>query len=245
MNEKGSVTIAVIALMPFLLATAAVIFASYLLLIADAQARHVCRTELLQAQADIKRILDQLYALNLKARLLRLRREAAQAKAAATVGTPAHPAALAELQAVIQAQMAFALKQKKWIAMAQTRARLAPFATLSKVRKVIRERQTLFGEKTPDDDWRTTRKTARIDLQKIPAHSLTPDYKPGFRFQVSQEMRVGWSYSINSLLPSWLQPFAKASGLRMSAGCAATLIEENKNWRPQLTREDRRSLSFL
>jgi len=245
MNERGSVTIAVIALMPLLLAVAAVIFASYLLIIADAQARHVCRTELLRAQDDIQRILDQLFALNPQARILRLRREAAQAKAAATVGTPAHPVALAELQAVIQAQLAFALKQKKWIALAQARAQLAPFRTLSKVRSVFHARQERINEKRSLDDWRTTRKTPRIHLQKTPAHSLTPDYKPGPQFHISQEMRVSWSFAITSLLPTWLRPFAKASGLRMNAGCSATLIEENQKWRPQLTKEDRRSLSFL
>lgn len=239
MNEKGSVTIAVIALMPLLLAIAVVVFSGYLVLIADAQARHICRAELLRAQADIAQSLNQLFALNPQARLLRIRRNMAEAKVAATFGTPAHVAAHAELQTIIREQLALALKQKKWITLARLRAQAAPVLTLSKVRKAIRRRQNLFSETLLFDDWHPSRKSAQLNLRKIPAQSLTPDYEPGPRFNRTQEIRVGWSFAISSLLPSWLHPFVKLSGLKMSADCSATLVEENKKWRPQLTKEDK------
>ncbi len=244
MNDRGSATIATITLLPLLMAIAAVFFASYLLLLADSEARHVCRTELLHAQALISRHLEQLFALNPRAHSLRLQRRTAEAKVAATLGTPAHLAAQAELQAVIQAQLALALAQKKLINLARLHARTAPALTLAKIHRTLRARRALVRADTKPDDWRSSQRIPRIDLRKKPAGSLTPDYEPGVNFNVSQEMRVSWSFGVDSLLPSWLKPFGRFHGLRVNAECSATLIQEKNKWRPQLTKEGKRLSNF-
>lgn len=239
MNEKGSVTVTLIALLPFLTAVMSVTLAIYLLLSNDARLRHACRTELLRAQSDVAKNINALFELNPQATRLRLRLKAAQAKAAATIGTPAHAAALAELQFVIRLQLALALEQKRWLTQARLTTRLAPSRTSARLHQEAKTSWLLAGDTKTLSNWRLVNKPAVLTLDSSPKFSLTPDYQAPPGFSEMQKIRLRWSMKTKSLLPAWMRLFIGFSDLETSGSCSATLKKEGLRWRATLTHEGR------
>lgn len=236
MNQKGYVTTALLILMPLLLAILAVAAASYLIFKDDGKSRHLCRLELLRAQAEVATDLKTLLALNPNAKVLRLRRKIAEAKVAATVGSPANAAALAELRLVISAQSALAAKQRALIAHAKIVSRSSPLKTAGRIRFELQQTQRSRTEANRYSSIDVGTASAAFDVVATPIDSPTPDYQPSPSFRDRQEMKVTWTFDVSSFLPDWIRPLVHSANLSGQAECSATLEKENNRWVPRITR---------
>ena len=232
-----------LALLPLLVAIMGVVLAGYLLLIADAKARHTCRVEILRAQEEVAKNLNALLALNPRARVLRLRRAHAEAKVLATVALPAaHLRAQAELKIVIREQVELADQQKKLLLRTEIAAKAVSPRTLNRTRQRIRETENRHAGDSRDG-WRSAKKNAVLAVVPTPANSLTPDYMPDAEASTRLDARVSFSLAVTSLLPDWLRPLVDAERIRTQAECSATLEKEDSKWVPRLTAAKPRSNS--
>lgn len=239
MNHRGFATTSLLALLPVLLAGAAVCAAGFLVLRTDGEARHACRIELLRSQERIAERLKKLLEMNLGARQLRIERDIAERAVAIAVTPPAKAAALAALEAVKIRQVAYAVRQQTLILKARMESWSGPTQGARAVRKALneakrRQSEQLEKNNTPSLDLTTTPRPALFELTNTPKESLTPDYQPSRQFSERQTMAVRWNLRIAALLPSWLRSLVASTDITLRAQCLATLEKENDEWKPKL-----------
>lgn len=232
MNERGFVTIGYLIVLPLLITIVALATAAYLLLKNDGAARHECRLELLQTQAQVARDLRRLLDMNTQAQELRLRREEAEDEVAATAETPAVALAELKLNEVIAEQVIFSAKQKALIAHAKTLSRTGPTTAESRVHPTA---ESIRAPSSRSLDFSSRHRGGAFAVIASPPTSLTPDYEPETDFSRQQEMRLQWSFSIERFLPEWLKRYLPVSGLRALAQCSATIEKEGGKWNAKLT----------
>jgi len=239
MNDRGFTTTSLLALLPLLLAGAAVCAAGFLVLRTDGEARHTCRIELLRSQEQVAEELKKLLAMNHGARQLRTEREIAEKAVAIAPTPPAKAAALAVLEAVKIRQVAYAVRQQALILKAKTESWSGPTQGARAVRGALNEAQQRQSEQSeknsaPSLDLTTTPRPALFELTSSPKASLTPDYQPSRRFSEQQTMAIHWNLRVAALLPSWLRSLVFSTGITLRAQCLATLEKENDEWKPKL-----------
>ncbi|MES2964884.1 MAG: hypothetical protein V4760_13415, partial [Bdellovibrionota bacterium] len=99
-SNRGFTVAGLLVLMPLLVSLVTFCAAAMLLLNADAELKHECRSTLLKAQDEIAEDLETLMKLNETARSLRQARATAEAAVIVAVAPPAIAAAKAALAAI-------------------------------------------------------------------------------------------------------------------------------------------------
>jgi hypothetical protein len=237
-NQAGFATVAMVVLLPLLLALFA-ISAAYFIFKNDGEARHTCRTELLRAQSQIATDLKELLSLNTDAFLLREeRRLAEEAVVASTIESPGLGTAAAEIRLaqVIAKQQIFAIKQQLIISRARQRSLTSPGRALESVRLKLAASARVQSEDGLPYEFSSRSKPAFFDVVAQPKDSITPDYQPSPEFQRHQEMKARWSFNVGSFLPPWLRKIVPATGLQAQADCSTTLEKEGNSWEPRITK---------
>lgn len=233
-NQSGFVSVSTLALIPLLASVLAVLGASYLLFRSDGQARHICRLELLGAEAKIAVQLKNLLALNPSAEILRASRKSAELAERAAIGTPAFPAAQARLLQVIGEQMTLRKEQQLLISKARLISRSAPQLALGKVRQAVDGNQILYGgEEASSIQGNTV--AGKFDVIAEPLDSPTPNYRPSANFRDRQEMRVAWRFDLAPFLPQWIRTYVPLLNLTARADCSSTLEREGTGWQAKIT----------
>ncbi|MES2857349.1 MAG: hypothetical protein V4692_15875 [Bdellovibrionota bacterium] len=228
-NEKGFGLVSFLSLIPLLLAMGVFVAAAMSLLKVDAQAKHMCRTELLRSQEKISGRLEQLLKMNNLAKALRIERAAADAAVLAAAAYPlVLPVALAAQQAVVVQQSVLAAAQNTLIATARLESKLAPARSILEVRKAIssnlfESRLVIVG---------SSLRTGDFPLRSSPKSSPTPDYDPTNDFSDRQKMKLKLTVLVSSLLPEWMHGFVDLRGLKLETVCTATIAKEpgDRRW---------------
>ena len=228
LGSRGFGTVALLCLLPVLIAAMATVSAAFLLMRTDAEARHHCRARLLEEQGRIAKTLADLLALNPRARALRELAKGAEAHAVA-LPPPFNAPAVAALQGVRAQQIALAAQQKLLLA----RGKLVSTATPMKVAFDLRRKISARAEQRLD--YKRSLEAAEFDVIASPPGDLTPDYEPASTFTRSQRMRVSWDFAAAAVLPTWASKIVGASGLRSRGTCAATLEKGGSKWLPTLS----------
>ena len=228
LGAKGFGTIALLCLLPVLVASMATVSSAFLLLRTDAEARHHCRVRLLEEQSKVAQTLEELLALNPRARALRALARGAQAQAMA-LPPPFNAPAVAALESLRAQQLALAAKQRFLLA----KGKLISAATPVKVAFDLKRKVAARSEQRLD--YRRSFEVAKFDLVANPPGDLTPDYEPAPTFGKSQRMRVGWDFAADAVLPDWAKPIVRSHGLRSRGTCAATLEKGGTKWKPILS----------
>lgn len=235
MTNRGFGSVAMLALIPFLMTFGVASGSIYLLFRSDAKYRHHCRTKLLQSQERVARHLAELIALNPQAQALRMEREFAELDVSLAMDPPTQAAAQAKLNIVIQKQIRFAAKQQMLIMKAKLESRSGPAqasVSLSQAAASDIKRRT-SARLSP------TSQGGAFDVRAKQVNSLSPDYEPALTFTKSQTMRVRWRIGLSALLPTWVDTWIPLTGLGLAAECSATLAQpaglpKEQKWRPIL-----------
>lgn len=222
--------VALLALLPLLLAVIAVVAGGLLVLRIDGQSRHACRVMLLQEQARVAEILERLRAMNPGARSLRMRRTTAENMLKHASTPPLKAAAWIALQEVIAEQAVFGARQKALIMQGRQVSLSAPLKAKTSVRRLFVSTRLVQGETNVELGFMSRTRVPRFELMAKPIDSPTPDYEPPAGFDQRQLMSVGWSVRISALLPDWIVPLAKTSPLKLQASCSATLEKGKDKW---------------
>jgi hypothetical protein len=237
-NERGFMSVALVALLPLLIALFA-LGAAYFIIKNDGEARHTCRVELLRAQIQIAADLRELMGLNPEAEVLRQERSLAEEELEASMAEgpgPMTAAAQVKLSLVIAKQEAFSIKQKLIISRAKMRSRLAPRRAVATVHAKLQVSHHAQAPEASADGFNSNVRLAAFDVTAEPPNSPTPDYNPSPHFRDRQEMKVRWSFDVTSYLPPWLQKITASSGVRAEAECSTTLEKEGNKWDPRITK---------
>ncbi len=205
--EDGSISLTVLVILPFLVGCAVVLVAIFIVLKSHSQTQHMCRKGLLRAEQQRLDGMHRLMALNVRAQILRAKRQTAEAVlAAALVSNPAAvPAARAKLLLVHNQQLVLSTKQKSLIFSINAKTRSQILALRSSLQSsVARSVRYLGGGSGTAFGWSAAeRRPLAVDAQ--PASSLTPDYFPAQRFSRLQLMRLQWQIQPLELLPRWMK----------------------------------------
>jgi hypothetical protein len=226
-NENGFGLVSFLALLPVILAAAAVILSSTVLLKADAKAKHQCRTELLNAQNSVSNKLERLIAMNKGAKALRIERRAAEAAVVAAAGVPvALAAAMAALDLVIAEQTAYAAIQNALIVAARLESELSPLQVSMGVQGSFSS-VSLFRR---PDVIGSRLKTGSFPLDASPQESPTPDYEPTTDFTREQTMSVTLEFLIAPLFPNWVRTLVTMDDLSLKTTCSASIEKGDRRW---------------
>jgi hypothetical protein len=235
MNNRGFAALSLLLLAPVVVGALAVVSSGYLLLKADGQARHICRTELLDSQAKISVDLRDLMAMNKVAASLRIEREVAEAEVASTVLLPpAHAAAQAHETSVIVRQLALAANQKRLLVHAKLESQMAPAKTTRELHQTLTGLSLTHSDDNLSLKFSEKMQTAEFDVIASPRGNPTPDYNPSPNFERKQAMKISWSFNASALLPAWIRPLVVSAGIRAHGECAATLKKGDQQWQPML-----------
>jgi hypothetical protein len=231
-SDGGFTVVGLLVLLPFLVSIVAVMSGAMMLISADAELKHECRTTLIDAQDEIARDLEALMKLNGEARALRKARAAAERMVRLAVAPPAAVAARAALALVIARQTALAARQTALVFRAKSKSQTTPLKTKLKLHRSLREKARLI--ETREAILATRLKTASFDVVRTPADSLTPDYNPAPGFSIAQEMSVDAEWSVTTLLPAWLRQWLGREDLKMKTTCRATIEKKGNGWKSLL-----------
>ena len=235
MNQRGFATLTLLLLAPLIIAATGVVAAGYLILKADGQIRHLCRTQLLSSQAKISADLRDLMALNKVAASLRLEKRSADLEVtAASAFPPALPAANAHKASVFVRQLALAAQQKRLIFHAKLESKMAPAMTTREIYSSLTELRVIHSNDHLSLDFSEKTQSAAFEIVAQPRGNLTPDYSPSSDFERKQAMRVSWSFRASALLPAWIRPLVMSTGINAHGECSSTLKKGNQQWQPQL-----------
>lgn len=235
MNDRGSVSLAVLILTPLILASLALLAASYLLIKNDGDLRHLCRVQLLDSQERVRVILKNLMSLNKEARLLRRKRQIAERAVAMAPSPGEKTLALAALELVVIEQATLAARQQTLILRGRHESNIAPRATRHAIERTLRRARWVQSDSREALGFRSDLSVGSFDVVADPPGSPTPDYNPSPRFSEHQRMRVVWSFQISGLLPKWIQMLLKEPRLKFQANCSASLEGKGDKWQPKLT----------
>jgi hypothetical protein len=228
MNERGFVTVSLLALLPVLAAVLAAVAATFLLMKTDGAAKQACRVEVLRTQASLAKTLRDLMALNSQARNLRVRREAAEA----AVAMGEAPAAIT-LEVIMLQQTALAARQELLLAKGKLLSRTGPTLALVKAKAAVRSSSSGFSSRPVAVTGHTS--SASFDVVAEPPMDMTPDYVPSPRFRDRQEMKASWSFDLTAFLPDWVRKILGSDHLKMTGECSATLEKGETQWEPKIT----------
>lgn len=246
MNERGVITLTVLASLPLFLAIGGTCVAIFYLLEAQSLARQECRTRLLTIQEERLMKMQELMNLNDLARNLRHERELAEtaAKAAVAGGPKAKAAAELWLHTVIMRQLALATRQKGIITTANLKTRFEVQQLRIRLHDVYIRHATVFqGDaatvfKTSDADFR------KLAIRAVPPTSLTPDYQVQENFARKQIIRVRWSFFPARLLPGWLGFNGGPYKVLQLADQCATTVEKTLSPRHDNAAEAKRGIKW-
>lgn len=231
-SNRGFTVVGLLVLLPLLVSLVTFCSAAMLLLNADAELKHECRSTLLEAQDEIANDLETLMKLNETARTLRRARDTAEVAVRVAVAPPAIAAARAALLAVIAKQAALASKQTSLLLRAKAKSRSTPLKTKLKLHRKLRDKAKLLESR--ESALETQLKSASFDVVASPRDSMTPDYHPSAGFTKLQEMKVEAQWSVTSLLPEWLRRWLGREDLKMKTTCRATIVKGKSGWRSLL-----------
>ena len=231
-SNRGFTVVGLLVLLPLLVSLVTSCAGAMLLLAADAELKHECRSTLLEAQSEIAEDLETLMKLNESASALRRARATAEAAVRLAVAPPAIAAARAALVAIKAKQVALAAKQTSLLFRAKSKSRSTPLKAKLKLHRKLRDKARRLESR--DSTFETRLTTASFDVVASPRDSLTPDYHPTAGFTERQEMSVAAQWSVTSLLPEWLRRWLGREDLKMKTTCRATIVKGKRGWRSLL-----------
>ncbi len=224
-DEAGFALVALLAALPLLL----VVFVGLSLIALALKNRTTifaeCRWSAYQAQKDMSVLMKQITALNPRARLLRIRRRAAEAELAAAMATLFPP-----LITAAQAQRGLVIAEQIQLRAEQERLLFSAITLRAKARKnLTSDLGRLEGRLL-----KIISPSGSLAVKKSPPLDLTPDHLPQSSFEQAQALQFHWRADLFSGAPDWLLRAGDFTKLKFSGECAATIKGVNKKWEPHL-----------
>lgn len=232
MNQRGSVLLSSMILMPMLLVVALAIAATYLLLRQHSHDLHNCRISVLSANEKMAENLEQLLALNPQATALREERKILEAAAKTRAGGPAQAAVRARLAIVIAKQAALRAKQLSLITTAEQFSNLRLQKMKARFAQNFSHQQSLLGQASQKFNARIP--LAKLQVLASPPGDASPNYQPVPNFSKQQEIIIEWKIDLKGLIPEWFG--LKDQSVTFSGQCSGTVSKEGgRKWQGHLT----------
>ncbi len=246
--EAGAVSLTILAILPFIAVSAVVVMAIFIVLRTQSDTQHICRKSLMRVEQKRLDGLHRLMLLNVRAKVLRMKRQKAEIELAiATAANPAGiPAAQAKLMLVHKHQLVLSVQQKKLIFSINFKTRVEVWNVRTKLQSSIIKSASLFGGTSRLAFIGSSLQYGPLAIEARPAMSLTPDYFPAPQFTRRQVVRVQWQFRPIELLPQWMKVKGWGLGassanspigsLKLRSQCATTAepIERSEKWRARL-----------
>jgi hypothetical protein len=232
-HQDGFGSVALIALMPLLMAMAGFAAAFAATLTIHAHATHICRAGLLSLQSHAAQNLEKLWSLNPLARSLRekIQEQELLLDDPATAG--AATIMLAELHTE---HVTLHQRQTALIAAVRSIDHAESTRTHQAILRALSEHAHQFDSAKPGAYTRHF-KEAHLSLIATPDGDLTPDYNTPPDFSSEQTATIDIEVPLASLLPGWLLKILASPTLAIHTRCAANLTQQGngKTWNPILT----------
>lgn len=183
----------------------------------QSKALHICRQDLLETQSTIGRLVENLLALNPKARRLRHSRNSAEAALVLALASspPLVPMAKAAVAAIKARQGQLRLHQLEILYQIRSTWSQGAFSLKRKLRQAGAQRVSL--------------NRPQAALIPIPPNSLSPSYQPLPGLTQLQKQKATWVIS-SHFLPSRFS----VKKFKWPSKCAASIYKEKKRWQPRL-----------
>ena len=231
-NEKGFALALIMALLPIFVAGLVVMFCIVNITQTDLAVKYKCREEGLFAQKQVAPLLTSLFALNPLATALKAQLLATQAALAAAVAQQNWPVAakhVKKIQEINKKRKELDIRQKQIIRQSNLILELNHFTTSLHLRQLLQSRaNALMSLQLLGLSGKAPKLAVRPDDSDI-----APTYSPKDNFTQEQALAHEWQYRL-----SVRRPYSHfvSNEFDFKKSCAVTLVKENSQWQPTVSK---------
>ncbi len=228
-RASGFVLVLLLAFLPALISAFILLSSVGLILTQLQQSLHLCRSQLLSLQGQLKSPLIELLNLNPQAQQTRAARKVAQEalRLALKSGNPQAIALASTQWRIIQAQ-----EQQLFI----HQQVLLKKAQYQRWRLSLDLSHQLSQRPGVDAVFRNPPRVAGLALEPHPASDKIPDYRPMADFSRLQSESFSWTLNLQRIYPQWIQRWLEGHSptWTIRRSCSASLQQEGGTWKTRL-----------